>query len=163
MAPYFTEFVECAVVLSDIVLLQPGNGIRIVHSTEWSFRRLEIWIELLDIVAEWWFQHTINNVTHQIFKPIQQLIECDEWAFGLDMAVFGQMATRATCLGTVALCNTEHIAQRRYARFQVQLRALRQICFFTVMTRDINENTILFNDVDCCLNVSIVLTQNISA
>lgn len=122
---HFTEFIESAIVFCHIVLFQPFYRVRVMHTTERLLRWDKVWIELGHIVSERRLQHTVDDVTDQIFDAIEQLIERDERTFGFDVTEFGNVTPRATRFRTIALRNAEYIAQRRQACLQIQLRALR--------------------------------------
>lgn len=106
---HFTKFIECAVVLRDIVCFEPFNGVFVVHSSEGSFGWHKVWIEFFDEMAEWRFKHTVNHIAYQVFQSIEQFIECNEWTFGFDVTVLRQVPASSTRLSTITLSNAVYV------------------------------------------------------
>ena len=92
----FAKLVECAIIFRDVVFLEVLDGVGVLHPLEGLLGRLERWVELFDKGGVFGIGHdSRRHVAHEILDSVEQLLELDEGAFGLDVRVFGQMPTRA--------------------------------------------------------------------
>lgn len=92
-----TKMVRVAVFIEDVVFDEPGDGISILHTLEWSGWRFEVGVKFFDVscygwVCECYFKDAADNC----LNVLEQVVESNEIEFRFDMCVFGQMPARGT-------------------------------------------------------------------
>jgi hypothetical protein len=81
------KLVEAAVVFSNVVCFQVLDGLGVVHAAEGLLGNLEFRVQLLDHVSERRIQDSLDNVAHQIFEAVEQLVKSDEWTLSFNVSV----------------------------------------------------------------------------
>jgi hypothetical protein len=109
----------------DVVLVKPGDGIDVVHTTERTCRGLEVGVELLDEGSgDWVGEEGIDGVADNVLDVGHKVVEVYKRELGLKMGVLAKMTTGMTVLRAETLLNAEDVAQGRETGLQVQLGAL---------------------------------------
>ena len=116
------ELVGLALLVGDVVLTQPLNGIGVLHATERTGRRLEVRVELLDVGSNLRLSKSeVNDVADDILDVVEEISEGNEIQLGFDVSVLGQVTTSERLLGTERRAHTVHVTKRGDTGLQVEL------------------------------------------
>jgi hypothetical protein len=80
--------------LTYVMLDEPVDGLRITHTLEGSFRHSKFGVEILDVLGNGRVRHCdLKYANHDMLKVVKEVIEGNKIEFGLNMCVFGKMAS----------------------------------------------------------------------
>jgi hypothetical protein len=123
-----TELVGLALLVGDVVLDKPVDGIGVLHATEGTAGRLEVWVKGIDVPGDFRLgEGIVDDLTDHLLQMVQEVGELDEVELGFDVSVLGQVAAGQGLLSAERGANTVHIAQGRKTGLKVQLRGLCEI------------------------------------
>lgn len=128
------EGMRLPLLVGDIVLAQPVDGVGIAHAPEGAFRGAERGVQGLDEgggggVGE----DDVDDGAHDLLEVGEQVVEEDEVELGFDVGVLGEVAAGEGFLGAEGGRDAEDVAERGEAGLEVELRGLRQVGGFAVV------------------------------
>lgn len=74
-----SKLIKCPIILLDVVLSQPHNGVRVVHPLERTFGRLEVLQEeksKIDVMSRFQSLHTFDILRSILYKYLEEYSQC---------------------------------------------------------------------------------------
>jgi len=78
-----------AILVHNVMLVEPLNGVSVLHADEWPLWLFEAWVEGFDQ-----FRHIrvckelVNHSADDLLNVVEQVVEVDEIQLGFHMRVF---------------------------------------------------------------------------
>ncbi len=130
------EHVGVALLVGDgrVLLVEPLDGLLVLHAHEGPRRLLEVRVERLDVPAHRVVrQHLVDDARDELLDVLEQVVKLDEVELGFHVGVLGQMTPRQALLGAERLLDAVHVAQRLNDRLEIQLARLREVGLLPVV------------------------------
>ncbi|KAH3664938.1 hypothetical protein OGATHE_003753 [Ogataea polymorpha] len=115
------------VLVWNAVLVQPVQGLNVLHTLERQLRSHKSRVQLLhQRTSSRVFQHVLNGLGDNSFDVTQQVIKCHKSQLGFNMCVLTQVSSSVRLFRPERLLDTIDVSQSRKTGLQIQLRGLRQ-------------------------------------
>ena len=82
------------------MLAQVRDGVGVVHAFEGSLGGLEVGVDVTEECSEGRLEDVLNDVAHQVFQALEEVIKGDERALSLHVGVSESTSISLTCVAT---------------------------------------------------------------
>lgn len=128
------KLMRLTVLVGDVALLQPVDGIRVGHAHERPRGRFECRVELGDEAGDEGIgEGVVDRAADEFLEVHEELIKVDEGELGFDVGIFRQVTAGQGLLGAERLLDAENVAQRRETGFEVELGGLGEVGLLAVV------------------------------
>lgn len=133
-----------AILVGDVVFVEPLDSVNVGHSHEGSSRSLEAGVKLLDKRASNGVgEDVLNGSTENLLNVLEEGLKVEETELGLNMGVLGKMSSGVRSLGSERLGDTVGVTDGGDDGLEVELRRLCEVGLLSVVVEGEKSGTTL--------------------